>query len=233
MFSTTLGRASRRVAALAALCLTLTAAPAAGAGSALSGNRDPATQPPDRVTMRSATGPASPAGGDPTPVPEHVDPDAVAALTWSVPDRYEASWSAWNSVSGTYDRDFVTPKRWSIKLDACASRAVRRIERYTIVISDDTQYRHTLDGKACRWTLNRVLPRLGLYRVEVVVHTELGASRTLRQIVTLRDYLIVSLGDSLASGEGVPDKPGLFDVHAQTDADDVTERRPVAWKDRS
>jgi hypothetical protein len=71
-------------------------------------------------------------------------------------------------------------------------------------------FRRTFDGRSCRRKLRRVLPGLGLYRVEVTVHTALGASVTLSRIVRVRDYLIVSIGDSLQSGEGVPDERGRY-----------------------
>jgi hypothetical protein len=170
---------------------------------------------------------------------EPIDPDASAALEWSVPERYDASWKAWSQTRHTYDRDFVTPpqrKGWSIILDACGSRAVRRIERYTFVLTGltDPAVTRTLDSATCKRRLT--VPSLGLYRVETTVHTALGASVTLPSIVRLRDYLIVSIGDSLSSGEGVPDRLGSysykltlgfsgFDVEVHT-----THR--VLWKDR-
>jgi hypothetical protein len=88
---------------------------------------------------------------------------------------------------------------------------VRRIERFTFVVTGITvPYKRTFDGRPCRRALRRVLPGLGLYRVEVTVHTALGASVTLPRIVKVRDYLIVSIGDSLQSDEGVPDERGEY-----------------------
>jgi hypothetical protein len=184
------------------------------------------------VLLASATVPA--AAGDTPPVPEPIDPDAQAALSWSVPARYGASWNAWRSSSATYNPGFVTPK-WSINLDVCTSRAVRRIERYTVVISGiGVNYRQKLDGKACQLRLHHLLPRQGLYRVEVVVHTALGASVTLTRFVDLRDYLIVSIGDSLASGEGVPDSPGAYSLRTNVfgEVTSAKAKRSVQWKDR-
>ncbi len=165
--------------------------------------------------------------------PELIDPDAVAALTWTVPERYSATLGP-GQYEEVYDPSYVTPRGWSINFDACASRAVRRIERYTIVVTREN-YRRTLDGKACRFSLHHVLPSLGLYRVEVVVHTALGASPTLRTNVELRDYLIVSIGDSLSSGESVPDWPGSYTVDANPFTGEIhsaTAVHPVVWTDR-
>lgn len=174
---------------------------------------------------------------DPPVASEPIDPAASAALEWSVPKRYDASWQAWRPGTATYDPDVVTPKRWSITLDACGSTAERRIERYTFVITGITvpTYKRTLDGKPCKRVLRHVLPGLGRYRVEVTGHTALGASTTLRRIVELRDYLIVSIGDSLASGEGVPDRPGKYRVplrRALRRQFRPVQITPVQWKDR-
>ena len=165
---------------------------------------------------------AQPLPPDPPPL-ELIDPDASAALAWSVPSRYDASWEAWRTGSATYDGDAVTPRRWSINLNACDSRAVRRIERFTFVVTGitDPSFRRTFDGVQCRRALRRVLPGLGRYRVEVTVHTALGASVVLPRIVEVRDYLIVTVGDSLQSGEGVPDVAGVAPAGAG-----------VRWKDR-
>lgn len=61
------------------------------------------------------------------------------------------------------------------------------------------------------------LPYLGLYKIKVTVLqgntntrtiTELGS---IQQMITLKDYLIVALGDSFTSGEGNPDVYGISD----------------------
>jgi hypothetical protein len=107
---------------------------------------------------------------------------------------------------------------------------VRRIERFTFVVTGITvPYKRTFDGRPCRRALRRVLPGLGLYRVEVTVHTALGASVTLPRIVKVRDYLIVSIGDSLQSDEGVPDERGEYRLSGRELLRTV---RPVRWKDR-
>ncbi len=81
----------------------------------------------------------------------------------------------------------------------------------------------------------------GVYDVTYAVATgrgpEFGPATTER--IELRDYLIVSLGDSLASGEGSPDANGDYEF-TFTDGLDlvlddrvkVTEKRPVRWQDR-
>jgi len=54
------------------------------------------------------------------------------------------------------------------------------------------------------------LPELGQYRVTLSVRNSADEEAFFEdtQVITLRDFLLVSLGDSLASGQGNPDKPG-------------------------
>jgi lysophospholipase L1-like esterase len=57
----------------------------------------------------------------------------------------------------------------------------------------------------CRFRWN--FPREGDYRMTLVARTR-GARLTATETVRVRDLLIVSIGDSVASGEAVPDIPG-------------------------
>jgi hypothetical protein len=51
----------------------------------------------------------------------------------------------------------------------------------------------------------------GTYFVELTVTTQDGQTSTECRDITVKDILIVSVGDSAASGEGDPDIPGLYD----------------------
>lgn len=74
-------------------------------------------------------------------------------------------------------------------------------------------FRWTVDGKAatptrlsaCRFAY--AVPKPGSYRIGIDA-TVGGRHLAEEQTVVVRDLLIVSLGDSVASGEGVPDRPG-------------------------
>src|SRR5439155_7473002 len=52
---------------------------------------------------------------------------------------------------------------------------------------------------------------LGTYRVKLTVRDANGQSASITKKVVVKDWLIVSLGDSYASGEGNPDVPQKFD----------------------
>lgn len=113
---------------------------------------------------------------------------------------------------------------------------MRRIERYTFVITGVTHpaVTRTLNSQTCNRLM--ALPSLGLYRVEVTVHTALGSSVTVPSVLRLRDYLIVSIGDSLASGEGAPDRLGSYGASLSIGFSGIDfethTTRAVQWQDR-
>ncbi|MEU6744424.1 SGNH/GDSL hydrolase family protein [Streptosporangium sandarakinum] len=179
----------------------------------------------------------------PTPQPESLDRDAKPVFSWSVPPRYDESWGAWNADSATYDKAFVHPAGWSINFDACASQSTRRIHRYTFEVTGiGFDYKHTIDGTACRLHLRKVLPSQGFYRVGLTLHTDRGVSVKHIDNISIRDHLIVSIGDSLASGEGNPDLPGEYIPHREHvkytaglidgKITSAREIRPAQWMDR-
>src|SRR6266850_1186149 len=69
---------------------------------------------------------------------------------------------------------------------------------------------------------------LGDHSVTLTVRPSQGMPRTIEQTITLKDLLIVSVGDSLASGEGVPDQVALWaDVGLLK-----VQAAPAIWQDR-
>ncbi|WP_165900689.1 SGNH/GDSL hydrolase family protein [Microbispora triticiradicis] len=179
----------------------------------------------------------------PTPTPESLDRDAKPVFSWSVPSRYGASWEAWKEDSASYDPAYIHPRGWSIVLDACASKSVRRIHRYTFEITGiGHSYKLTHGGPACRVSMHELMPRQGFYRVGLTLHTDRGVSVKHIDNISIRDHLIVSIGDSLASGEGNPDRPGEY-IPFRDSVENTgglingkikfaIERRPAQWKDR-
>ena len=99
-----------------------------------------------------------------------------------------------------------------------------------------------LDGQVlpCTGCAGPELP-YGVYDVTYAVATGLrrfGPETTVR--IELRDYLVVSLGDSLASGEGAPDESGEYEYEFEFldkldvisgGSVNVTEKKPVGRKD--
>lgn len=141
------------------------------------------------------------------------DSTAKPVLDWSVPRRFEDSWAAYNETSATYDQGIVKPNSWGLNLDGCASTAVRRIQKYTFTVRQTGKpWQRTFNSTSCRLQIPKILPAQGLYKATLTLHTDWGAadgvSASVSMNVGIRDYLIVSMGDSLASGEGTPTSLG-------------------------
>ena len=173
--------------------------------------------------VANAVTPPVPTGRPPTLV---LDPDAHAALDWSVPERYERSWEYQLESVGEQHRAFFSPATWSLTLDGCKSRSLKHpIVKYSFTVSRvGSSWQRTFESTGCRVTTDPVLPGQGAYTVDLTLHTGWsrgvdGVSAPVRRDARIRDYLIVSMGDSLASGEGNPDTP-------------KTKHESEHWRDR-
>lgn len=139
-------------------------------------------------------------GGDPRhPLPPPPPKPVVATFSWSVPERLRLS-----PRNTSYVPVDVTPDKWPVDLNACGSSGG---------IDGMLGYHWSIDGVPVMQTGNCAtrlqLPRLGTYSVDLTVVGAkkwggLARSSTV-QTVEVRDLLVVSLGDSIASGEGNPD----------------------------
>jgi hypothetical protein len=75
------------------------------------------------------------------------------------------------------------------------------------------------------------LPAQGDYRVTLGIQTEDGRSDTQTQTVTVEDLLVVSIGDSNASGEGNPDQAAEWNFQPNP-IDPIDIEAPTWWDDR-
>lgn len=133
------------------------------------------------------------------------DGDGVAEFTWSAPDRYghhvvggrraKYPQSAAEVDSGPFPIDF--------ELDPAACR--RGVAR-TFRISGAEPRAERL-GRRCAFRLS--FESEGVYDVELEVQGG-GNDASSSQTVVVQDFLIVSLGDSFASGEGNPDNADVL-----------------------
>jgi hypothetical protein len=144
----------------------------------------------------------------------------TAKLSWRMADRYAGGWEAWQPTRGTYDRAYVHPGAWTVIFDGCGSLGHgQKLTRYEVEVKGaGFDYAKSAGGTACRITLFD-LPRLGQYDVALTVRTEGGGSDRAEERITLRDHVIVSVGDSMASGEGTPDEPGSYKLLNDVDSE--------------
>jgi hypothetical protein len=135
----------------------------------------------------------------------------AAVFDWSVPERYSVDGmvGVHLPVTGTTaTMRVLNPERgfggaaaagWPADFTACQSPG--QIAKYLWSVDG----RLVGESAACETRL--VFPREGLYRVELTVVDGSGARSTASQDVNIQDWLIIGLGDSYGSGEGVPNSP--------------------------
>jgi lysophospholipase L1-like esterase len=129
-------------------------------------------------------------------------------FSWSLKDRFGPRDRAGKMIETPPSQVDKGPWRIVLRLGGAACKA-------------NGEFRWSVDGRAatpirlsaCRF--GYALPKPGSYRIGLDA-TVGGNHLAEDQQVVVRDLLIVSLGDSVASGEGVPDRPGLGDAAWQS-----------------
>lgn len=159
-------------------------------GSVTSGHPD---SNPLNNSFRSETEILPPLGAEPR-----------SLITWSVPDRY-----ADHNGDGMIDEQmFNNPKGakvpFEMVLHGCDSSPVGSITNYRFVVTLPSGQKLTQSSSSCNFAFEP--PQEGKYPVKLEVTTSTGQKVSSQRDVPFRDYFIVSLGDSIASGEGNPDK---------------------------
>jgi hypothetical protein len=144
--------------------------------------------------------------------------DGGATFTWRVPARYETSWDAWTGIRTVpvdeptpheetidgYNPSFVHPVRWPVRLDGCATESPDggdlsfswTLRRDEVLVAQFLDYACSVDFE---------VPDEGVYQVTMAVSSDAGWQDGITANIDVEDILIVSLGDSSASGEGNPD----------------------------
>jgi Ca2+-binding RTX toxin-like protein len=96
---------------------------------------------------------------------------------------------------------YIDPEQWTIELDACDTAAAERTDRFVWSLTKEDAGEIVVDG-TCQESVQ--LPELGVWRLRLEAGggiTQLLADEDIHP----RDLFVVSIGDSVASGEGNPD----------------------------
>jgi hypothetical protein len=130
----------------------------------------------------------------------------TASFKWSMPDRFGEKDDDgliayhWNRETRTYAPAYVNPSSWIVNFDACASTGgPTGIDSYNLEIGGQ----QIPKGSVCRFS--HLFPNQGAFPVKLIITTHDGQSASAETNVVVKDLLIVSIGDSFASGEGNPD----------------------------
>lgn len=143
------------------------------------------------------------------PLDDDVEGPPGAHFEWKQRERSFASWPAWSTSRDRYQRDYVHPVGYAVDLNACASSGGTNPSRPNDSI---VSYRWEINGPGraespesvdggCRFSVS--FPAVGRYDVRLTVTDDDGDTFSIERDVRIReDTVIVSLGDSNASGEG-------------------------------
>lgn len=143
--------------------------------------------------------PAAAAEPDPASGPPGAEPPT---FSWSMPPGFGHSFDPEGRMVETRP-DQVKRGPWRVNL--------RVTDPFCV---PGARYEWSVEGEAVspkavsRCRFQYAFPHLGSYPVELRATVD-GVSRSTRKTLEVRNLLIVSLGDSVASGESVPDVPGF------------------------
>lgn len=155
-------------------------------------------------------------------------PNLPASFKWSMPRRFGPKNSAgmvdyhWNEATQTYDSAYVNPTTWPVEFDACTPAAV---PNSTFQWEIEGAVVPNPNSTAC--TLSHPFTVQKTYRVKLTVTAPGGQATEAETDVTVRDILLVSIGDSFASGQGNPDIPKQGSTRAKW-VDNVCSRSAFA-----
>jgi len=131
-----------------------------------------------------------------------------AKFSLRLESRVDDAWEAWDNNVHQYRRSYVYPSSWAATVDGCASSGQLTRYRWELRFLAGKELPLRVDSASCSSTV--WLPRLGRWRVALTVVAADGTLARSDRVLFLRDALVVSLGDSLSSGEGNPDELRQF-----------------------
>lgn len=144
-----------------------------------------------------------------------------AEIDWAMEDRFGRN-DVMNFMSPPANPDdpdqrvVIDPTEWHVFLDGCRSSSheavtVRRWEvRRQIGPVLLPPRVHQFADDQCRHRIP--FPALGTYQVKLILTTATGQQGAAQLTITLKDFLVVGMGDSYASGQG---SPALNNEHLQ------------------
>jgi len=177
---------------------------------------------------------APPGGGAPIP-PPYVQP--LEGFEWRAGPRYSQWMSNWHErgyvtrgwALETYNPEYVNPTSWPLYMQGCQTKGDFDYDLDpTSVPKPTTKYKWEWNGNVkafsedCNTTLT--FPAEGNYYVTMTIKKEGQPAKSWTYPVQVKDFLVVVLGDSAASGEGAPDDPAKLYIGPTARADWIDNR---------
>lgn len=145
----------------------------------------------------------------------------LAQFSVSTPSRHPAKLKAYDAQAHRYRADYVTPPGWdlvltfnprSVRVDDGRAPAAPDFGSYEWVVAEkDGPFRARVSRTAAQHSpsVHIEVPRTGEYLITLRVTRFDGGREEQTRTFRLRDFLIVAIGDSFASGQGNPDLPAV------------------------
>ncbi|MDP3909911.1 MAG: hypothetical protein Q8Q14_05935 [Gemmatimonadales bacterium] len=118
-----------------------------------------------------------------------------ASFTWTMPARFGQDRDGDGLTDYLRTPAEINPPAWTVNFDACelaGDQYIWHVNQRRVASVTSCQYAHEFATE-------------GAYDVALHVVSASGSSAWAEQVVTVQDWLVVSFGDSYASGEGVPE----------------------------
>jgi hypothetical protein len=131
---------------------------------------------------------------------------AGATFDWTMPDRFGADQDGDGLLDYPRTEEELQPSTWTVNFDACNISG----DKYHWFVAG------TPVAKVTTCTYAHDFPAEGVYDVSLHVISTPGSSVWAREMVPVQDWLVISFGDSYASGEGVPEVPQANDSLVQS-----------------
>ncbi len=131
---------------------------------------------------------------------------AGATFDWTMPARFGGDQDGDGLIDYPRTLEEIQPSSWTVNFNACNLPG----DKYHWFVGG------TPVDKVTTCTYTHQFPAEGVYDVSLHVISTPGSSVWAQAMVPVQDWLVISFGDSYASGEGVPEVPQANDALVQS-----------------
>lgn len=166
---------------------------------------------PDETLQVTLSNPAGATISDATGTGTILNDDTLVDFDWSMPDRFGLDANGNSLIDYYTTAAAISPSSWRVDFtygsgQVCDPALQLAIEIDGVPVSPSDPALLAVNTQTC--TASYAFPAEKKYSVTFELSGPGGPGGQVTHDVTVQDWLIISLGDSVASGEGNPDIPG-------------------------